>query len=162
MSRSNRIILSVLVGLALVLAGYCAGCRARQESSPTIVIDEITDTLYLRDTISVPTPVYVARTTVDTMLVPVTDTLVLRDTLWMSLPRESVHYGDSLFDAWVSGYRPALDSLRLYPTTQIVTRMEVVKTKPRWSAGVQVGVGASREGLSPYVGIGVQYNLLWW
>ena len=51
-----------------------------------------------------------------------------------------------------------------YTKEQIITKeIPVIQnTKTRWGLGVQAGVGAGKGGLSPYVGIGVSYNLLSW
>lgn len=42
------------------------------------------------------------------------------------------------------------------PNTDLSTT-RVVKNK--WSIGIQAGYGATLQGLSPYVGIGGQYNI---
>lgn len=114
------------------------------------------DTVWVRDTVTVRDvrTAYVDRRTVDTMLVTVHDTVTVQ------LPRESVHYRDSLFEAWVSGYRPRLDSVSVYPQTRCVTVTvrETAKDR-RWGIGVQAGFGASMDGLTPYVGVGVSYSL---
>lgn len=42
------------------------------------------------------------------------DTIHVGDTVVM---REQIYYEDSLYRTWVSGYRPKLDSLVVYPKT---------------------------------------------
>ena len=37
-----------------------------------------------------------------------------------------------------------------------------VKANPRWGIGIHGGVGAGKGGITPYVGVGVQYNILSW
>lgn len=68
---------------------------------------------------------------------------------------------DSTYDAWVSGVNPRIDSFRVYNRTLTETvTTEIVKTstktKPRWGVGIQAGYGTP----GPYVGVGIQYNIL--
>lgn len=149
----KRDIVIVLVSLAL---GFMVGrgCVKTPHCGPPEVR---VDTLTVRDTIVAYKPVLEVRRVVDTMKVPVPvrDT----DTVFVQLPREQLEWTDSLATIWVSGYRPAVDSVRHYTATQIITVTERTPA-PRWALGIQAGVGAGRAGLTPYVGVGVTYNLL--
>lgn len=93
--------------------------------------------------------------------IPVFDTLhereTVHDTLW--LPMEQKYYREEEYEAWISGYRPKLDSIRLFPKVPVVTIQQSPPPK-RWGIGIQVGAGAGKEGLTPYVGIGISYNVL--
>lgn len=124
---------------------------------PEVVIQH--DTLVVRDTVVTykPTPVNVY--VVDTMWyeVPVYGG---RDTVYLPLPREVKEYLDSTYRAVVSGIHPSLDTIDVYQRTVTISKIETVVLEPsRWSWGVQAGVGASKDGLIPYVGIGIQYRL---
>ena len=77
---------------------------------------------------------------------------VVFDTIRVRLPIESKHYTSESYDAWVSGYEPTLDSIKVY-------QREVKPKQSRWSVGLQGGVGMTPRGLQPYVGIGVAYKL---
>ena len=73
---------------------------------------------------------------------------------------------DSTYRAVVSGpalseeYGPRLDSIQVYSRTTIQYQTKTVYVEPsRWSIGIQAGYGASKEGLTPYLGVGVQYRL---
>lgn len=75
-------------------------------------------------------------------------------------------YKDSAYQAWVSGYLPKLDSIHVYNKNTTITKTQTItitqyKTK-RWGIGVQVGYGYGFNKFSPYIGIGVQYNILNW
>lgn len=72
-------------------------------------------------------------------------------------------YSDSLYQAWVSGYSQTLDSIKIYNKTTTITKtVETVKYKKKhWSAGFQVGYGYNGS-FSPYIGVGVQYNIFSW
>lgn len=122
------------------------------------------DTLFIRDTIKVTEPVYVTRRMVDSVLVPVTDTIKLRDTLYVFLEREQIRWEDSLSVVYASGVRPEIDSVIHYAERMVIVKeIPVVRVKKtRWGVGIQAGAGATRDGLTPYVGVGVSYNLLSW
>lgn len=83
------------------------------------------------------------------------------DSVDIELPITQKVYRDSTYTAYISGYNPRLDSLLVYPKTQIITITEKAKPK-RWSVGVQVGYGMTLNGtpqFAPYIGVGVSYNL---
>lgn len=122
------------------------------------------DTLFIRDTIKVTEPVYVTRRMVDSVLVPVTDTIRLRDTLYVFLEREQIRWEDSLSVVYASGVRPEIDSVIHYAERMVIVKeIPVVRVKKtRWGVGIQAGAGATKDGLTPYVGVGVSYNILSW
>lgn len=119
------------------------------------------DTVYVVDTILPPVPeperVFVVR--VDTVFLPVPgDTVEIP----VGVPIERKEYRTPDYLVVIEGYKPALVRMELYPRTTIVTRPEIryKKVRPKWSVGVQVGYGISRDRLAPYFGVGIQYNLL--
>lgn len=71
---------------------------------------------------------------------------------------QKVYSDDSTYTAYVSGYQVQLDSLIFQRKREVIT---ITKWEPpkRWSIGVQAGYGMSRNGMQPYIGIGVSYNL---
>ena len=77
---------------------------------------------------------------------------VVFDTVQVRLPIESKHYTSINYDAWVSGYEPQLDSIKVY-------QREVKTKQSRWSIGLQGGVGMTPRGVQPYIGIGIGYRL---
>lgn len=77
---------------------------------------------------------------------------VVFDTVQVRLPIESKHYEGENYEAWISGYEPSLDSIKVY-------QREVKPKQSRWSIGLQGGVGITPRGVQPYVGIGVAYKL---
>mgnify|MGYP005931201877 CR=1 FL=1 len=96
------------------------------------------------------------------LTIRLTDTMRIGDTV---VQREQAYYEDSLYRAWVSGYRPRLDSIEIYPRTvyQTVTNdiyhTIKIKDRHRWGLGLQVGYGYPG---GFYVGAGVSYNLWQW
>ena len=90
-----------------------------------------------------------------------TDTIRIGDTV---VYREQAYYEDSLYRVWVSGYRPRLDSLQIFPKTVYRTVTNdiyhtIMPKKKRWGLGLHVGYGY--PGVF-YVGAGVSYNLFIW
>lgn len=95
------------------------------------------------------------------LLIKLKDTIRIGDTV---VQREQAYYEDSLYRAWVSGYRPKLDSLQVFPRTVYRTVTNdiyhtVPSKKKRWGLGLQAGYGYP-SGF--YVGAGVSYNLFMW
>lgn len=122
------------------------------------------DTLVIRDTFVVTEPKYVTRRVVDSVLVPVHDTTKIRDTLYAYLGREQVTWEDSLARVYASGVNPQVDSVIHFTQEMVITKeIPVIQVKKtRWGIGVQAGAGVGKDGLTPYVGVGVSYNLLSW
>lgn len=90
------------------------------------------------DTISIERPVPVEKVVTSTKLIPVKgDTvynesvsiLTVHDTTYVALQYQQNHYRDSLYEAWVSGVDPTLDSIKVYKTTKIVSLKEPVRHK---------------------------------
>ncbi len=125
----------------------------QKEPSPDILIKEI------------PVPVYVADSSaIDSLLNECARLEMVSDSLQLVLLRVQRHYSDSTFDAWVSGVDPRLDSIKIYQTNMIITKeIPVIQVKKtRWGLGVNAGYGVGTGGLTPYVGVGISYNLLSW
>ena len=156
------------VGIAVaVLIGFLIGQKHPQKS-PVEPIKEKVDTLLIFDTITLTKPVFVEKIQLDSVYMPVTDTLWKHDTLYVYLEREQIQWQDSLCRVYASGINPQVDSVTHFVQETIVTR-EIpvpVKVKSRWGVGIQVGYGAGVNGkqvyLTPYVGVGISYNILSW
>ena len=125
------------------------------------------DTLFVYDTIFVEKPVIKKVEIIDTLLlpVPITDTLMLHDTVLVHLPIEQRQYSDLRYTAWVSGYRPQLDSIQIYQRTEYITKEINPHTIPkRWGIGLQAGYGvALHDGHirpAPFIGVGLNWNFL--
>lgn len=132
---------------------------AKVDRAPAEVIrDSIIRIDTIRDT--VPVPVY-ARV-VDSVPVPVVIPVLgdtVRDTVYLPITQKV--YRDSLYTAYVSGYRAKLDSIEVYGRTNTITIRERAK-RNRWGLGVQAGYGVAGNRAGPYVGVGVSYNLFGW
>lgn len=90
------------------------------------------------------------------------DTVTVRDTVLVEVPIYTYVAQDSLYRVEAEGFNVRFKRIEVYPKTVYQTQEKVVKTSDKWGLGVQVGYGASKQGLSPYVGIGVSYNIFTW
>lgn len=76
------------------------------------------------------------------LFIQLEDTIRIGDTV---VHREQAYYEDTLYRAWVSGYRPRLDSLQIFPRTvyQTITNdiyhTIKVRDRRRWGLGLQAG-----------------------
>lgn len=165
MSRATKILITVVVlaatALSFVIARrsiiHRAGCEHKF----------VVDTLEVCETVFVEKPVFYEKRKTDTVLISITDTIRIRDTLYMYAVREQVHWSDSLSDIYASGIEVDIDSVKHYMTKQVVTisREVVTKTHPKWGVGIQAGYGigfSQNITASPYIGIGVTYNIISW
>ena len=156
------------VGIAVaVLIGFLIG-QQHPQKSPVEPIKEKVDTMFIFDTITHTKPVFMEKIQLDSVYMPVTDTLWKHDTLYVYLEREQIQWQDSLCRVYASGINPQVDSVTHFVQETIVNR-EIsvpVKVKARWGLGIQVGYGAGVNGkqvyLTPYVGVGISYNILSW
>ena len=150
------------VGLAVaVLLGFLVGQRCPRNGGGETPTPKV-DTLVIRDTFKVTEPNYVTKRVVDSIPYPVTDTLRMKDTLYVFLEREQIRWEDSLSVVYASGVMPQVDSVIHRTQSLIITKEIPVIKKTRWGLGVQAGMGAGNGGLTPYVGVGISYNLLSW
>lgn len=118
------------------------------------------------DTVKVDTPVpvhhYIKEK--DTTFIVLTDVKVDTVKELVFLPREYMVYKDTSYRAVVSGVQPRLDSIEIYQhnTVQTITKTVKVPDKKRWGLGVNVSAGWDGKEIKPFVGIGVQYNIIRW
>lgn len=143
-------LLVVLLAIACVAAWF----RPLEPLPAEIRTETKIQTVVKLDTVLISAPIAVFLTFTN-------DTIHIGDTVVM---REQAYYEDSLYRAWVSGYRPKLDSIEVYPKTiyQTVTNDIYHAVKPkmkRWGLGLQAGYGYPG---GMYVGAGISYNLFVW
>lgn len=172
MSDNIKKIMVATAGAAtsLVVAVVLSFIAGQRHAQKWLILPqkERADTLFIRDTILSEIPVYVTRIKTDSIPypVPVTDTLWKTDTIWLA--REQVMWQDSLSRVYASGVSVEIDSVLHFVPTKIITKERdvIVKVKPKWSVGVQAGYGAFANNgqitASPYIGVGVSYNLFSW
>lgn len=168
--------LLLIFGALCFIAGRHAG-----HTEPTEVEIVKTDTLTVHDTTYIDRPVPVAsRELKDSIRILLAlneakkmmiDSLLTElygndpmDTIEVFVPREQKEYGDSTYHAWVSGYDPALDSIRVISRTRYVTTtVREVAPPKHWHIGPMVGIGVGAADnkivMTPYVGVGLTYSI---
>lgn len=126
------------------------------------------DTLIIRDTVTVETPVPILTTITDTLLVAYPDIVIIHDTTFVQLPKERKEYSGKDYRAVVSGYQPSLDLIQVFPETKVVTRTISVPSRKRshlalsLQAGYGITIQDNRITPLPYIGAGLSYSLVEW
>ena len=156
-------ILLLLSIVAALLIGLLIGMK-HPLKKPIEPIKTKVDTMFLHDTITLSKPVFVERVKLDSVLIPVIDTLRIQDTIYVYLEREQIQWQDSLCKVYASGVMPQVDSVQHFVCDKIVTieTQVPVKVKSHWGLGVNAGYGVGKGGFTPYIGVGISYNILSW
>lgn len=84
-----------------------------------------------------------------------------RDSMEVAIPIVQKRYEDSLYTAWVSGFRPNLDSIRLHmPEVMTTVTKYVEKPAKRLAIGPSIGVGYGIINGKPdiWAGVTVTWN----
>ena len=140
--------------ILVLVVGFVIGilCRPRHIREVTKVV---TDTLVVIDTQIIEKPVLVARTVKDSLLVAVHDTTRIHDTLYIALPMEKKIYKGEDYLAEISGYKPSLDRIEVYPKNTIIT--ETITQSVTNRNALALGLEANYIN-SPYIPIYLEYE----
>ena len=159
MERVKYILLGLITGIVICLLNGLASCHRTTDKE----VITITDTLVLTDTIIKFKPKPYKVTIIDTIYLP-QQPQQPQQPQYDTLIRQEVIYKDSTYMAVVGGIEPYLKSIEIYPKTIYVNNntTTTIKVRSRFGLGVQAGYGYGRNGLQPYIGVGVQYNLIQW
>ena len=79
----------------------------------------------------------------------------------VEVPITSKHYGCKDYDAWVSGYEPSLDSIKVYQRTEYITeRITISKPPNKWELDLIGGLdyNTTRQDFTPYAGGEIVYK----
>ena len=173
MKDKRRLLYCALAALVL-LAGI--GIYNRCQRKPVIESVE-RDTVVVYDTIPhyYPTPKDSVRTKWVTRWLPASPDTIdhfigannmdhFADTSKMiavEVPITSKHYGCKDYDAWVSGYEPSLDSIKVYQRTEYITeRITISKPPNKWELDLIGGLdyNTARQDFTPYAGGEILYK----
>jgi len=164
----------LFVFIAGAILGLCTGFFSAKAIYDKPVIENVTrDTVTLHDTIPdiAPTPKDSVRLKYVTRWLPraVHDTIdhfvevskMMHDTVAVQVPITSKHYGSKDYDAWVSGFEPSLDSIKVYKETQYITET-ITRMKPpnKWELDVVGGIDYEFKDnrYTPHVGGELMYK----
>lgn len=157
----KSIILILVAILALAASFWLGGEYVRRKGLvPAEKPDTVTITKLIRDSIPVIKDSIVYRTEIVHLPVHDTtsihDTTEVRDTVLVEVPIvEKTYHGDN-YKAKIRGFRPELVDIWIKQKETTIT----VPYRKRWgfTAGPQVGVGITPQGLQPYAGIGATFG----
>ena len=161
LNKTNLIVF--LVGAFL---GLCAGFFTGKAIYDQPLEESVTrDTVIVYDTIPhyYPKPVDSATVKYVTKFFPVVknDTInhfvevskMIHDTVAVEVPITTKHYRAMEYDAWVSGYEPSLDSIKVYQKTEVITAT-ITKIKPpnKWELDIVGGIdyNTAQDKYTPY------------
>lgn len=165
-------LLYLAIALAFVLGAFVGLSLRRAKPGPDVDPESPRDTCWLHDTLLVQLPAPKAKAIHDTcwLTVPLPeppDTSSHRpDTVYVPVPIESNYYADEGWEAWVSGYKASLDSLRIHQATAVVEvpAFKTVTKRARWGLGLQAGatynLSKDQNRIQPYIGVGLSYNII--
>ena len=162
----KKMLITVVAVVAIIGVSYLIGRRDGQNISVRGESVKV-DTLFIFDTITQYEPILEERVVLEKVPYPVTDTMWKHDTMYVILEREQVVWQDSLSRVYASGILPQIDSVQHFIQERIVTMelTKVVKKPCRWGIGVHAGYGiqlGESVRMSPYVGVGLTYNIVSW
>ena len=162
MNRYEKVMTILCVILLVVDIGVL--WQNHRQKTPVEPAEIKVDTLIVRDTIMQYKPIFVDKIKVDSVLIPVKDTIVIRDSVYIYMDREKITWRDSICEVYASGIMPQVDSVRHFQEYKYITieTQAPVKVKSHWGLGVNAGYGVGKGVLTPYVGVGISYNLLSW
>ncbi|MCK9629218.1 MAG: hypothetical protein M0R37_11600 [Bacteroidales bacterium] len=140
--------------------------RGRGDGRISEIVTKV-DTLFLHDTLRIEKPIPKIIRDIDTFLVETKDTIKIKDTIYIKLPKEQKVYQGKNYQAWISGYRPELDSIHIFRNTQQIITSTTINSKQkrgRWGIGIHAGYGLTFQNNAikpaPNIGFGLSYNLL--
>lgn len=140
--------------IAVLLVSLIVSLTNRKE----VIVEKTTSdtvTIVKLDTVNVKIPTFIKEVIVDTFLI--------KDSLNNDyiMPKTQRYYKDSMYEAWVSGYRPNLDSLNIFrkiitnTITNTVTREIYPKTTDLY---LNVGGDYIGKQFAPNVGLAVKFR----
>lgn len=126
----------IVIALGMVIGWLC---RGGYHTDKTPIVQR--DTIVYRDTIREAYPIEISKEVVRKEYVVVRDTMRIKDTLYLSLPMERRVYGSDDFYAEVTGYKPSLDYIEVFPKTRIIkeTITQSVTNRNALSIGMEFG-----------------------
>lgn len=152
----NALIASVIILGAFILGRSTKPVQTvnilhRDTLPPIVRIDTVRDTLLI--------PKYVQVERFDT----------IRDTvdgnpIYLPVPISNYLFtDDSTYRVEMEGYNVKARSIEVYPRTitqTVIERVEIPGKPKRWGIGISAGGAITPQGLQPYFGVGIQYNLI--
>ena len=154
---------NVIIFSAVILGAFLLGRATKPVQTVNVMYHDTLPPIVRIDTVR------------DTLLVPkyvhVEYFDTIRDTvdgnpIYLPVPISSYLFtDDSTYRIDMEGYHVKARSIEVYPRTitqTVIERIEVPAKPKRWGIGVSAGGALTPHGVQPYIGVGVQYNLILW
>lgn len=146
--------ISVILNIVLYLEHSSFRCEKVCDTTKVTVVDSV------KKSFPVPVDSFVIRYI--TRSLPIASdsaTKQLRsDSVKVQIPISQKVYEDTLYRAYISGYKPNLDSITIKQRTTYITHT-ICDKESRFRIGLQAGYGLTPKGMMPYVGVGLSYRL---
>lgn len=168
-------ILGVIVGIVCLVSIVHCGGHGKGHEPADVVRDTVIDTIpyYMPvpkdsfvvkyNTVTLPTSdktlPYIRADTKATDSYTLNSVADIGDSAEVVIPISQKMYNSSDYTAWVSGYDVQLDSIYVYPKHEYVTR-KIKQPPKKWHIGMTAGYGFGKQGMQPYIGIGLTYSLI--
>ena len=143
--KFNSFIWTLVISLLIFAFGFFVGRNRKPIDDKIIIRDTIVDTLLY------PSPVPVVVKVVDSIPIVMNTDVSFKKGDSLYVPKIQKIYINESYKAWVSGYQPNLDSIQVY--------QKIIRQTKRWGIAPMVGIGVGREGFTPFIGVGVYYNI---
>ena len=167
----------LFIALAFFAIGaLCGFFTGKSIYQPTYGEKTARDTVIVRDTVFDyhPSPAdsarvryvtrYLQKVLTDTVVK--TDVITCNDSVLVEVPITSKHYGSKDYDAWVSGFEPSLDSIKVYKETQYITETITRTVKDNKHFFVDVSGGCEKNfktaGVTPFAEFGATFKPSRW
>lgn len=124
--------------------------------------ETITDTIIKKDTLIKKDTIYYPK--------PIPKYIKIKDTIYIekkgdSIPlpiEEKTYTDDSTYNVRISGFKPVLEEIMVFPNTIYITTEKTleIKKKQRFNWGIQCGMGYGmiNNKMDIFIGIGGQFN----
>lgn len=153
--------LIILLGVAIIVLLFLL---SRKNTETVIETVYTTDTIIWIDTVihTVFEPYKTVEVQTDTLFVYLEKDVEAGDTVAVQVSIEEISYKGEDYDLTIGGYKPYLKNLIVFPRTIEVTntKIQTIKKTNRFGIGIQTGYGIIGNDMLPYIGIGIQYNII--
>ena len=169
--KKDIITYAVVIAAGIILGLWMAHCSHK----PVETIRVERDTIVRHDTIADVAPVpkdsvrtryvtrwlHAKRDTVHHVIAANNLINSVTDSVAVEIPITSKHYNAPEYDAWVSGYEPSLDSIKVYQKEVLVTERVIVSKPPnKWELDAMAGIdyNVTSQQYRPYAGGELMYK----
>ena len=150
----NKYLVIIIVFLVFAVLGL-SYCAVTKDNNTTFTTITEYDTIIKWDTLLIEKPKFATKTKIDTQYV----VIVEKDSIY--LQGEQKHYSEpNLYDIWISGYEPNLDSVKIYPKT-IKESVKTTETKEKTKVYATLGFMAYSGAFIPEAGISIATKGKW-